>query len=117
MQVVSSHTTMAPEPSIEPASASALKSRRTSIIDAGKYPDDGPDGPKALNGRPRRIPPALLRITSRIDVPIGTSYTPGRCTCPLTPTNFRPRDPFAPAVLCQSTPRAKICGTFAKVST
>src|SRR5580700_10621479 len=117
MQVVSSHTTMAPEPSIEPASANALKSKRTSIIDAGKYPDDGPEGAKAFNARPPRMPPALLRTTSRIDVPIGTSYTPGRFTCPLTPTNFRPREPFAPAVLYQSTPRARICGTLAKVST
>src|SRR5882762_224772 len=36
MQVVSSQTTIAPEPSMEPASARALKSRRTSIIEAGR---------------------------------------------------------------------------------
>src|SRR5580704_8850473 len=48
---------------------------------------------------------------------IGTSYTPGRTTCPLTPTNFNPRDPPTPAFLYHSTPRTKICGTIANVST
>ena len=37
--------------------------------------------------------------------------------CPLTPTNFNPREPLLPADLYHSTPRAKICGTFANVST
>src|ERR1700691_4026654 len=36
MQRSSAHTTSAPEPSIEPASASDLKSSRTSAMDAGK---------------------------------------------------------------------------------
>src|ERR1700737_2619600 len=117
MHVVSSHTTIAPEPSMEPASANALKSSRTSTIDAGKYPDDGPEGANALSARPPRIPPAFPYNTSRIVVPIGTSKTPGRATCPLTPTNFNPRDPFTPAVLYHSTPRARICGTFTNVST
>ena len=36
MQVPSAQTTRAPEPSIEPASASALKSSRTSAMDAGR---------------------------------------------------------------------------------
>src|ERR1700690_428810 len=106
MQVVSSQTTIAPDPSIDPASASALKSSRTSTIEAGKYPDDGPDGANAFSALPPRIPPARPKITSRIGVPIGTSYTPGCATCPLTPTNFNPREPFAPALLYHSTPRA-----------
>src|SRR5271167_4733199 len=117
MQVESSQTTIAPEPSIDQASANALKSSRTSTIDAGKYPEDGPEGANAFNPRPPRIPPEFPYETSRIVVPMGTSKTPGRCTCPLTPTNFNPRDPFTPAVLNHSTPRAKICGTFENVST
>ncbi len=48
MQRPSAQTTMAPDPSIDPTAASDLKSRRTSTIDAGKYPDDGPDGANAF---------------------------------------------------------------------
>src|SRR5580704_1533688 len=36
MQVPSAHTTIAPEPSIDPIEARDLKSRRTSTIDAGR---------------------------------------------------------------------------------
>src|SRR5437667_6986240 len=53
MQRPSAHTTMAADPIIEPAAASDLKSMWTSTIDAGKYPEDGPDGAKAFN----RLPP------------------------------------------------------------
>src|SRR5258707_1842730 len=56
-------------------------------------------------------------MTSRMGVPIGTSKIPGRATWPLTPTNFRPREPPAPCVTNQSIPRASICGTLMKVST
>ncbi len=42
MQRPSAHTTIAPEPSMEPMAASDLKSSRTSTFEAGKYPDDGP---------------------------------------------------------------------------
>ena len=52
MQRPSAHTTMAPEPIMEPAAASDLKSMRTSTIDAGRYPDDGPDGANAFNCLP-----------------------------------------------------------------
>src|SRR6267378_3041835 len=114
MQVVSSQTTMAPEPSMEPASARALKSRRTSIIEAGRKPEDGPDGAKAFIGRPPRTPPAWLKMTSCMGTPMGTSKMPGRVTWPLTPTNFSPRDPPAPCATNQSTPRARICGTLIK---
>src|SRR5579885_1065438 len=117
MHVVSSHTTIAPEPSMDPASASALKSSRTSTMDAGKYPEEGPDGANAFSARPPRIPPAQSNISDRIGVPIGTSYTPGRATCQLTPTDFSQREGAAPAALYHSTPRARICGTFTNVST
>src|SRR2546428_12015087 len=45
--------------------------------------DDEPPGKHALNCRPPRIPPARS-ITCLMVVPSGTSYTPGRATCPLT---------------------------------
>src|SRR5258708_23258121 len=40
----SAQTTIAPEPTMEPAAATALKSSRRSALLAGRYPDDGPDG-------------------------------------------------------------------------
>src|SRR3984957_19575462 len=117
MQRPSAHTTIAPEPSIDPMAASDLKSSRTSACDAGRYPDDGPDGANAFSFFPSTIPPARLKITSDIGRPIGISNTPGFFTSPLMPTNFRPAAPPSPCDLYQSTPRTKICGTLAKVST
>src|ERR1700683_1409518 len=117
MQRSSAHTTSAPEPSIEPASASDLQSSRTSAMDAGRYPEDGPEGAKPFNCFPSAIPPPYLKISSDTGVPSGTSYTPGCTTSPLTPINFSPAAPFKPCDLYQSTPRNRIVGTFANVST
>src|SRR5271156_3151475 len=117
MQRSSAHTTSAPEPSIEPASASDLKSSRTSAMDADKYPEDGPEGANPFSFFPSAMPPACLKISSDTGVPIGTSYTPGCTTSPLTPINFSPAEPFRPCDLYQSTPRKRIVGTFANVST
>ena len=50
-------------------------------------------------------------------MPMGTSKTPGSRTSPLTPINFSPAVPPWPCDLYHSTPRSRICGTFAKVST
>src|SRR5258708_3134401 len=60
MQRPSAQTTIAPDPSMDPIAASDLKSRPTSIIDAGKYPDDGPLGATDLQRLPPTIPPAFL---------------------------------------------------------
>src|SRR5271156_5202055 len=117
MQRSSAHTTRAPEPSIEPASANDLKSNRTSAMDAGKYPEDGPDGANPFSVFPSAMPPPYLKISSDTGVPIGTSYTPGCTTSPLTPMNFSPAVPFRPCDLYQSTPRKRMGGTLAKVST
>src|SRR5271156_3357388 len=73
MQRSSAHTTRAPEPSIEPASASDLKSSRTSAMDADKYPEDGPEGANPFSFFPPAIPPPYLKISSDTGVPIGTS--------------------------------------------
>ena len=48
---------------MEPASAKDLKSSRTSTIEAGKKPEDGPDGAKPLSFLPFGRPPAYLKIT------------------------------------------------------
>src|ERR1039457_889109 len=96
MQRLSAQTTMAPEPTMEPASATALKSKGKSSIAAGRYPEDGPEGANASRLLPSITPPAQLKIRSRYEVPIGTSNTPGRTTSPLMPTNFSPVDPFTP---------------------
>src|SRR5579864_6133808 len=58
MHAESSQTTSAPEPSMEPASASDLKSMWTSAIEAGRYPEEGPEGAKDFNSRPSGGPPA-----------------------------------------------------------
>src|SRR3984957_11260969 len=117
MQRPSAHTTIAPEPSIDPTEASDLKSRHTSTIEAGRYPDDGPDGAKAFSFFPSTMPPARLKITSDIGRPIGISNTPGSRTSPLTPTNLSPAAPPGPCALYHSTPFTRICGTLANVST
>src|SRR3984957_1890016 len=117
MQRPSAQTTMAPEPSMDPMAASDLKSSRTSTCDAGKYPDDGPDGANAFSFFPSTIPPAKLKITSDIGRPIGISNTPGFRTSPLMPTNFNPAAPPRPCALYHSTPFTRICGTLANVST
>src|SRR5579862_1045816 len=54
----SAHTTMAPEPTIEPAAATALKSRGRLTISAGRYPDEGPEGAKPSSLRLSLTPPA-----------------------------------------------------------
>ena len=77
MQRPSAHTTIAPDPSIDPMAASDLKSSRTSTFEAGRYPDEGPDGANAFSFFPSTIPPARLKITSDIGRPIGISNTPG----------------------------------------
>src|SRR5271154_3146402 len=70
MQRSSAHTTRAPEPNIDPASASDLKSNRTPAIAAGKYPDDGPEGAKPFNFLPFGRPPPYLKISSDTGVPM-----------------------------------------------
>src|ERR1700760_4384185 len=117
MQRPSAHTTIAPDPTIEPASASALKSSGKSTIEAGKYPDDGPDGANPTIFFPPVIPFACLKIKSRYDVPIGTSKTPGLLTSPLIPTNFNPGIPFNPCCLYQSAPLTMIAAAKVNVST
>src|SRR5262245_28083267 len=58
MHARSSHTTMAPEPTVAPAAVMAFQSRGRSSIDAGRYPPAGPDGAYDFSVRPGATPPA-----------------------------------------------------------
>ncbi len=117
MQRLSAHTTIAPEPTMDPASATTLKSSGRSSMLAGKYPEEGPEGANPSSARPSGTPPACWKMRSRYEMPIGTSNTPGRTTSPLMPTNFRPMEPLMPCDLYQSTPRARMAAAKVKVST
>jgi hypothetical protein len=44
---------------MDPAAATAFQSSGRIAIDAGKYPDDGPEGAKARSFLPSEIPPAF----------------------------------------------------------
>src|ERR1700736_4915805 len=61
IQRPSAQTTTAPDPTMEPASARALKSRGKSTFEAGKYPDEGPEGANPSKALPSGIPPAKLK--------------------------------------------------------
>ena len=118
MQRPSAQTTMAPDPSMDPTAASDLKSRRTSTIDAGRYPDDGPEGAKAFSCLPSTMPPACSKITSDIGSAHRESRRrPGLRTSPLTPTNFSPPRRSCPAPCTSRRRCTRICGTLANVST
>src|SRR4051812_23762896 len=58
MHVPSAQTTMAAEPTIDPAFETVLKSNGRSSLSGGKYPDDGPDGANPTTLRSPVGPPA-----------------------------------------------------------
>ncbi len=114
--VPSAMTTSAPEPSIDPAAASVLKSSGTSSWPGPRKFEDAPPGWIAPTARPPLTPPASSSRSAAV-LPIGTQYTPGRSTCPETAKNFRPVPPSAPCRFHQSAPRCRMTGTCANVST
>ena len=67
----SATTVTAPEPSIEPASASGWKSSGTSRLSGPRKFDEAPPGWKDSSSAPPLTPPARS-ISSRVVVPIGT---------------------------------------------
>ena len=69
--VPSATATRAPEPSIEPFSASGSKSSGTSSASGPRKFDEAPPGWNARSSAPPAIPPASS-ISSRAVVPIGT---------------------------------------------
>src|SRR6476661_2986234 len=98
MQASLEQTTIAPDPTIELTGGFDITSQSSGKLsmDAGRYPDDGPEGANALIVLPAGGPPARRLISSSYVVPIGTSNTPGLRTSPLIPTNFTPADPLSP---------------------
>ena len=72
MQVVSSITMTAAEPSIEPALATVSKSILMSIWSALRIGADAPPGMNAFSGRPFSMPPQPSSISRKV-TPIGYS--------------------------------------------
>ena len=114
--VPSAMTTIAPDPSMEPASCSVPKSSSTSSWSGPMKLEDAPPGWMA----PRRLPPATppaRSSSSRALVPIATQYTPGRSTWPETAKNFRPAWSPRPCAFHHGAPLSAMTGTWANVST
>ena len=117
--VPSAMTTIAPEPSMDPAACSVPKSSSTSSWSGPMKLEDAPPGWMAPSGLPPDTPPARSS-SSRAVVPIGTQYTPGRSTWPETAKNFSPAcsSPFRPPAPSTRPRRAvAMTGTCANVST
>ena len=67
---------------------------------------------------PLRMPPHTSLINSGSGIPSSRSTTAGLFTWPLTQYSFGPVFfSLEPMLLNQSTPRLKMCGRFASVST
>jgi hypothetical protein len=77
-------TMMPADPRNDPACCTESKSIATSIWSGVNTGIEAPPGITALSVRPFAMPPACSKMISRSGVPIGSSYTPGRRTCPLT---------------------------------
>ena len=65
MQARLVQTTTAPEPTMEPNLDSVAQSSGVSSMDAGRYPDEGPEGAKPTTSSPGGGPPARSKISSR----------------------------------------------------
>jgi len=81
IESVSSKTMSAVVPSMEPAAATESKSSGTSRCSGVKYGVEEPPGVQNFSWCPGRTPPAISS-SSRIVVPMGASYWPGRTTRP-----------------------------------
>ncbi len=117
MQVVSSRTTMPPEPIIAPVFGMFSKSTGVSPSDAGMQPPDGPPIWTALNVRPPLMPPPIPMTRSLMDIPMGTSASPPRATLPASAKTFVPLLFSVPIAAYAAAPFVIIHGTLAYVST
>ena len=113
MQVVSSTTTMPPEPIMEPAATRLSKSMGSSSREAGRQPPDGPPSCTALNSRPGSMPPPMSKITSRSVAPMGTSMRPPFTTLPVSEKILVPLLVAVPMAANASAPWLMIHGTLA----
>jgi hypothetical protein len=80
MLVVSSSTTIPPEPMIVPRVCRLSSFTGVSRAEAGTQPPEGPPVCTALMRRPAGAPPPMVSTIVRNGVPIGTSSTPLRRT-------------------------------------
>ena len=117
MHVVSSTTTMPPEPIMEPAATRLSKSTGDSRRSAGRQPPEGPPSCTALNSRPGSMPPPMSKMTSRSEAPIGTSTRPPFLSLPVRLKILVPFEVSVPMAAKASAPLSTIQGTLAKVST
>jgi hypothetical protein len=118
--VVSSITTIAPEPTIEPALSTVGLSSGRSRCSSKNHIAEAPPGMNAFTARPPRTPPQYSgdSISCRkVVMPLGTSKTPGRFTCPDTENIRMPVEVGAPSALNAAPPFSTIHGTLARVST
>ena len=117
MQVSSSITITAPEPSMEPALATESKSIGVSSWSAVSTGTEEPPGMTALHFLPSRMPPATSSIIRRKGNPIGSSYKPGRLTWPEMQNRRVPPLRSVPRSAYHSPPFRMMAGTELKVST
>ena len=117
MQVLSSITTMPPEPMIDPSWARESYSTGTSRNWAGMHPPEGPPVCTALNCLPRGIPPPISKIIESSEVPIGTSTKPLLATFPVRANTAVPLLFSVPRLANHSAPLSMITGTVASVFT
>ena len=73
-------------------------------------------GNTALTVRPSGAPPPMPWINSRSENPIGSSYTPGYRTSPLSVSNIVPGESSVPIDRNHSAPSRRMYETFASVS-
>src|SRR6056297_161947 len=115
MQVLSSITITAPEPSIEPACLMESKSMLAPVISsAGNTGDEEPPGITALSLRPFHTPPASASSSLK-GMPSPTSKLAGFDTCPETEKIAVPPAPSMPSSANQPAPLRMMEGTEAKV--
>jgi len=81
------------------------------------HPPEGPPICTALNALSSLIPPPMLYITSRSDMPIGTSTNPPLFILPASANTFVPLLFSVPKLAKALPPFVIIHGTFAYVST
>src|SRR3990170_691355 len=104
MHVVSSMTTMPPDPMMAPVLLMFSKSTGVSMSDSGIQPPEGPPICTALNFRFPLMPPPMSKIMVLSGVPIGTSTRPMLLRAPESANTFVPLLFSIPKLENQSAP-------------
>jgi hypothetical protein len=95
----------------------ASNSMGTSISLASSTGIELPPGMTPLRRRPPTMPPQYSSMSWRNGMPMGSSYTPGRFTCPDTLRTRVPPDLPTPSLAKAAPPRITMSGMFIRVST